>query len=232
MNARFLFVALAAVSICVPAAAAKRNYTVTSFDRIRVDGPYRVKLTTGVSPFARAEGSAAALDGVEVVVEGRTLIVRKSQSGWGGYPGKDKGPATISLGTHEITALWVNGSGSLDVSAVRGQSFNLSLVGSGAVSVDKLDVDRLNASVMGSGSARISGKAARATASARGTGALDGSALTVKDATIASEGAAVLKLVATNSAKIDARGTATVEMTGDGACTVRSSGSAVVSGCD
>ena len=232
MNARLLAYGLAAATVATAAPAADRNYTVTSFDRIRVDGPYRVQLTTGVSPFARAKGSPAAIDGVEVVVEGRTLIVRKSQSSWGGYPGKDKGPATISLGTHELTRLWLNGSGSLDVSAVRGQSFDLSLVGSGAVTVARLDVDRLNASVMGSGSARLAGKAARVMTTASGTGILDGSALTAKDATVTAEGAAVLKLEATNSAKIAALGTATVEMTGRGACTVRSSGSAVVSGCD
>ena len=232
MNARLLAFGLSAASLPAAGAAADRNYTVTSFDRIRVDGPYRVQLTTGVSPFARAKGSSAAIDGIEVAVEGRTLIVRKSQSGWGGYPAKDKGPVTISLGTHELTRVWLNGSGSLDVSAVRGQSFDLSLVGSGAVSVGKLDVDRLNASVMGSGSARLAGKAAKATTMASGTGSFDAAALTVKDATVTAEGSAVLTLAATNSAKIAALGTATVEMSGGGACTVRSSGSAVINGCD
>ncbi|HXG82131.1 MAG TPA: hypothetical protein VNJ05_10065, partial [Sphingomicrobium sp.] len=75
--------------------AAKRNYTVTDFDRIRIDGPYQVSLKTNVAPFARATGSQAALDGVSIEVQGRTLVVREGKNGWGGYPGENSGPVTI-----------------------------------------------------------------------------------------------------------------------------------------
>src|SRR5688500_18035622 len=89
----------------LPAAAAppqaQRNYSVTSFDRIRVDGPYQVQLRTNVAPYARAVGAPRALDAVDIKVEGRTLIVRARSSGsWGGYPGEAHGPVTIELGTH------------------------------------------------------------------------------------------------------------------------------------
>ncbi len=91
---------------------------VTDFTRIRVDGPYSVKLTTGVPPSAKATGSSAALDAISVDVEGQTLVIRKNQSGWGGFPGDNPGPVTIAVGTHDLTAIWLNGSGGLKVDAV------------------------------------------------------------------------------------------------------------------
>ena len=57
------------------AAPASRNYSITSFDRIRIDGPYKVELRTNVSPYARASGSPLALDGLSIGVEGNTLVV-------------------------------------------------------------------------------------------------------------------------------------------------------------
>lgn len=233
MATRFHFslaLALAAM-LAGHAAAADRSFTITGFDRVRVDGPYKVRVTTGVSPFARAKGSPTALDAISVSVEGRTLVVRKSQSSWGGYPGESAGPVEITAGTHGITTAWLNGSGALDVNAVRGQSFDLALVGSGTVSVGRLQVDRLTVGVSGSGSARLGGEALLARAVVRGTSSLDGSALTAKDATIGAEGAAVVKLVATGTAKIETQGTASVEVEGRPSCSVRASGSAVVTGC-
>ena len=76
-----------------PADAATRNFGVSGFDRIRVDGPFRVKLATGVAPFATATAnSAGALDGLAIDVQGRTLVVRSNRKSWGGYPGEAAGP--------------------------------------------------------------------------------------------------------------------------------------------
>ena len=70
-----------------PAFAATRNFTVTSFDRIRVEAPYQVTLATNRSPFARAEGTATALDAVDLRVEGRTLILRQRRNAGSAGPG-------------------------------------------------------------------------------------------------------------------------------------------------
>jgi hypothetical protein len=229
-----LVAAAAATSALAPAApafAAERNFSVTGFDRIRVDGPYRIVTTTSVAPFARASGSPAALDGISIEVQGRTLIVRRNRSSWGGFPGTSPGPVEISVGTHELTTVWMNGAGSLSIDAVKGMSFDLSIQGPGSVSIGRLDVDRLKVGLTGAGSAVLGGKAAQATTIVRGTGSIDGSALTVKDVTIGAEGSSVVRLAATWTAKIDVMGTAIVELAGRPACTVRASGSAVVSGC-
>ena len=100
---------IAAIAAAAPAAAAERSFTVTGFDRIRVDGPYMVRLTTGVSPYARAKGSPSALDGISVEVQGQTLIVRKAPGSSGGFPGETRGPVEIAIGTHELSRAWLNG---------------------------------------------------------------------------------------------------------------------------
>lgn len=217
--------------VAAPAQAAERNYSVTSFDRIRVEGPYKVKLRTGVAPFAVANGSPAALDRVSVGVQGRTLVVSTSASGWGGYPGSSPGPVEIEVGTHDLSTAWVNGSGSLSIDNVRGLSFELALQGSGSAAVGKADVDQLRIGISGSGSATVSGKSTRLTAIVRGTSSLDAASLVAKDALVGAEGPSDVRVVASATAKIDARGASTVAVGGNPACTVKAEGSAVVSGC-
>ena len=215
----------------VPASAAERSFTVTGFDRIRVDGPFRVSLATGVAPFAKASGSAAALNAVSVEVQGHTLVVRKSPSGWGGYPGESPGPVEITVGTHDLTAAWLNGAGSLAIDKAKAQSFDLSVQGAGSVTIARLTADKLRAGIAGSGSAAVSGNAAEVRAIVRGTASFDGSGLSSKDATIGAEGTSVVKLSASNSAKVDAQGLASIELGQRPACTLRVHGSATVSGC-
>jgi hypothetical protein len=227
----FLTAVLSASLVAAPATAATRNFGITGFDRIRVDGPYKVRLATGVPPSATASGSAAALDRVAIEVQGRTLIVHPSKSSWGGYPGTDVGPVEIRIGTHELDSVWLNGSGVLAIDKVKGLSFNLSVEGSGAVWIDRADVDQLKISVAGTASATIAGKAAMTIAVVRGISSLDASGLVTKDATIGAQGAATVKAEVTNAAKVDGSGPATITLTGRPSCTLRVSGSTTVNGC-
>ena len=223
--------ALMFAAIASPAAGADRNYSVTSFDRIRLEGAFKVRLTTNVAPFARATGSQEALDGVSLDVQGRTLVIRSNRSSWGGYPGRQPGPVEISVGTHDLSAAFLNGSGSLAVDKVRGLTFELAIQGAGAANVANVDVDQLRVGVTGAGSTTLAGKAPKMTATIRGSALFDASALATKDVVIGAEGPVIVKVNATSSAKIDANGTSTVELTGGAACTVKASGSVTVTGC-
>src|SRR5437763_17180832 len=98
----FLTAALAMLPLADPAGAATRNFGITSFEKVRVEGPFKVVLTTGVAPFARATGSSAALDRVAVEVRGNTLVVHSNLSSSDGYPGQNLGPVAISIGTHDL----------------------------------------------------------------------------------------------------------------------------------
>lgn len=231
MSLRLPAFAFAALAFALPASAAERNFMVTDFTKIRVDGPFSVKLTTGVAPSAKATGSSAALDNLSVQVEGQTLVIRKSQSGWGGFPGDNPGPVTIAVGTHDLTAIWLNGSGGLKVNSVRGPSLDISLVGAGSVAIDKVAVDHVGAGLSGSGSVVLAGTANEAAATASGTSALDAHALTVKNATIGASGAGVVKLTATNTVKVNGEGAVTVDLSGKPSCTLNVDGPASVTGC-
>jgi hypothetical protein len=225
-----LFIALIALA-SAPAGAATRNFGVSGFDRVRIDGPFKVRLTTGVAPFARASGSAAAIDGIAVEVQGRTLVVRVNRSTWGGYPGEAKGPVEVIVGTHELSAALVNGVGSLTIDKVRGLSFDLAVQGSGSASIDAVAVDQMKVGIAGSGNIRVAGDAPQLTAVVRGISSLDASGLRTKDATIGAQGAATVKAAVSGSAKIEAQGTGSIELSGSPACTTRVQGSASVSGC-
>jgi hypothetical protein len=218
--------------IAAPAQAAERNYSVTGFDRVRVDGPYQVTLKTNVAPFARASGSQASLDGVSIKVEGRTLVVRSDSSGgWGGYPGEGRGPVTIEVGTHELANAWINGPGALYIDKVKGLSFDLAIQGSGVARVDAVDVDQLRLGISGAASSRVAGRALKLTATVRGSSSLDAEALEVRDAVIGAEGPALVRANVSGTAKVDALGLAAVTLAGSPSCTVKTQGSSTVTGC-
>ena len=222
---------LALLALAAPAAANTRNFGITSFEKVRVDGPFRVTLTTGIAPFARATGSAEAIDRVAIEMRGNTLVVHNNASSWGGYPGKDAGPVEISLGTHDLTSAWLNGSGSLSINKVKGLTFDFSVQGSALGEIGQVSVDQLSINLAGTANARLSGEAAKTTSVIRGVSNLDAAKLQVKDAVITADGAATVDATVTNSVKVNAVGPATIRLSGSPACTLQTSGSTSVSGC-
>lgn len=211
--------------------AATRNFGITDFDKVRVEGPYKVRLATGVAPFATASGTPAALDRIAIEMRGNTLVVHGSSSSWGGYPGQDSGPVEISLGTHDLTSAWISGSGALAIDKAKGLSFDLSVQGSAAAAIGNAEIDQLNVAVVGTGSATLAGRAAKMTALVRGVSSLDAANLASHDATIGAEGTALVTANVSDSVRVDGIGAVTVRLTGGPACTLRVSGSASVSGC-
>jgi hypothetical protein len=223
--------ALASLPVAAATPATQRTYSVNGFDRIRIDGPYRVELRTNIAPYARASGTPAALDGVSIKVEGRTLIVRSGGGGWGGYPGEGRGPVTIEVGTHDLSAAYINGPGALMVDRVKGLGFEMTIQGSGIASVDEVEVDQMKVGVSGAGTVRMAGRVGKLTSTIRGTSNFEADQLVIKDAVIGAEGPSTVRAQVTNSAKVDANGLASVTLTGDPACTVNARGSANVIGC-
>jgi len=226
----FLFAA-ALLAAASPAQAATRNFGITGFTKIRVDGPYKVNLATGVAPFARATGSSAALDRVAIDVRGDTLVVHPSTASWGGYPNANAGPVEISIGVHELTNAWLNGAGALAIDRVKGLSFAMSVQGSGGVEIGNVSTDQLSLSLIGSANAKVGGRAKKLTALVRGISTLDAAALESNDATIGAEGAATIDANVSNAVKVDASGNATIRFAGRPSCTLKVIGSSSVSGC-
>ena len=211
-----------------PAAALPRTFTVTSFDRIRVEAPFAVTLATGRSSFARADGPAAALDAIDLRVEGRTLILRQRRSSGGPVLA---GPVRISLGTPNLHSASVVGSGSLAIQRLTGLSVDLALGGAGSLTVEEVAADRLVASVQGSGALTLGGRVKTASLTARGAAALLAEALRAEEVTIVAEGTAEVAASARTLARVTAAGTVGVRLSGAPACELKVSGSATVEGC-
>lgn len=228
---RTFLIAVVLCTIASPAVAATRNFGITGFEKIRVEGPFKVTVATGVAPFAKATGAPDAIDRVAIETRGDTLVVHSNLSSWGGYPGRDSGPVEISVGTHDLRSAWISGSGSLAIDRAKGLSFDLSVQGSAAGAIRQVDVDQLSVSIVGSGSGALAGRAAKLTAVVRGIASLDGANLATKDATIGAEGTATVMANVSDSATVEGSGAITVQLTGKPACTLRVSGSASVSGC-
>ena len=227
----FLIAVPIALSLAAPAAGANRTFGITDFTKVRVDGPYRVTMTTGVPPFARASGSSVALDRVSIEVRGDTLLVRSTPGAWGGYPGADPGPVEVTIGTHDLSTATLNGAGSLAINRVSGLTFALSVLGSGAAQIDDVAADQFSVSLAGATSAKLAGRTKRLTAAVRGLSALDATKLSSPSTHISAEGSATIDAVASESARVDASGPATIRFAGHPSCELHVSGSTTVSGC-
>src|SRR5438105_10669204 len=214
MRTFLLSAAALASAFAAPAGAATRNFGITGLEKVRIEGPFKVRLTTGVAPFASASGSLTALGRVAIDVRGNTLVVHNNLSSWGGYPGQDSGSVEINLGTHDLSSAWLSGSGALTIDKVKGLAFDLSAQGSGSATIGRADVDQLNVSVVGTASATLAGQAAKLTAVVRGISNLDAAGLSSKDATIGAEGSATVAANVSNSATVDGPGPATGRLTG------------------
>ena len=226
------FPVLAAVTLgfATPSLGATRNFGIESFTKIRIDGPYKVTLATGIAPFATASGSPAATDRVAIEVRGDTLVVHSNPS-WGGYPGSDPGPVEVSIGTHDLTSASLTGSGSLSVDRIKGLTFFLSMQGSGASEIRDAEADQLNLNLVGTATAKIAGHAGSLTALVRGVSSLDAANLETPNAAISVDGTATVLANVTDTARVDGWGPATVRFAGRPTCTLKVQGSTSVSGC-
>lgn len=220
--------ALLILLAAAPAAAAERRYPVTDFDRIQVEGPYKVSLRTGLSSGATATGSALALDRVSVEVQGRTLRIRPNRSAWGGYPGEAAGPVTIRATTRTLAHVRVGGSGSLDIDRVEGLRLDLAVVGTSHLAVASVDADNLLVGLVGSGRITLAGKAKQLRGAFQGSGDFDGRGLSADDAQITADTAGSVAVRAVRTAKVNARGLGDVEILGSPACTVEALGAGTV----
>jgi hypothetical protein len=212
------------LAAAAPAAAAERAWSVTDFDRVQIEGPYEVTLVTGRPSAARGLGSAQALEGVIVEVQGGQLRIHRNPSAWGGYPGAGAGPLRIEVSTRDLRGATVIGAGRLAIDRVRGLRAELSLSGSGRIEVGRLEADTLFLGLVGSGAIRASGTARQVRATIQGSGDLVAADLVADDLTLTAETAGRVAITARRSAKVRAGGSGDVEIGGSPACTVTALG--------
>lgn len=225
------FLTIAALACVLPgtsASAAERRYSVTSFDRVRVDGPMDVTIATGIAPGAKAEADAAALDGVTLTVDGQTLTVRRRMSASGSRDAGPRRPVKITLGTPVLRAATVNAGARLTVDRMVAQRIDLAVNGSGTLLVGAIDADQLVNSVTGAGSMTLAGKAGRARFLVTGPGSYDATKLIANDLFVSADGTGEVRVAARYTADIVSNGLGNVTVAGTPACRVKATGGGAV----
>jgi hypothetical protein len=225
---RFLALFLLAVSTPLPADAAPRNFSVISFDRIRVEAPFDVTLVTNKAPFARAEGPAAALDTIDLRVEGRTLILR--QRGGSDQSGKG-GSMRISLGTPDLRTATLIGGGRLSIDRMSAMAVTLGLAGPGQLKVSDVRAERVDLIAAGSGTVDLAGTVKKGVLAAQGSIVLDAAGLKADELVIQATGSSEVRASARRSVDVAASGGATVALQSPVACLQKVTGAASVSNC-
>lgn len=211
-----------------PAKAEDRGFSVTDFDRIEVDGAYDVSVETGKSPSARATGSGAGLDRLQLEVRGRTLRIRMSRVNGVSWRSDPIVPPKVRIGAPGLRDAILRGSGTLSISKMRSATIRLLQIGSGSLSVGALEADRLFANQAGSGMMTLRGKALIGALSLEGSGQLAAAGLSVTDLTLSSRSAGAGKVIAVRTAKVTSSGSGAVDVLGPAACTVTATGSGEV----
>lgn len=219
--------ALFGLVAAAPAASAQesRSFMVTGVDRVRVDGPYDVRVVTGVASSAKVEGDRDAVQRLMVRVDGGTLVVTAStDSSLGGR----RGSATPTLVTITvpiaIRAALINGGGRLSVDRMKGQRVDLSVNGAGTLRVDAIDAGELAATLTGTGMMTLGGKAARATFGSYGAGSIDAAGMMANDLMVQSGSSGNGSFAARFTARVTTSGLGEVVVAGQPKCVVSGSG--------
>jgi len=225
---RILAALLALAAFATPAYAVDRRLSVTDFDRVVVEGPYRVRLVVGRPSSATVSGSLAALDRLTVDVQGQTLRIRRNRSAWGGAPGADSGPVTIELSTRRLRSARLVGPAQLDVQGAAGLNVQFTVEGSGTLRAVNLNADNLALGLIGSGRIEIGGRAGVLSGDFQGTGTVDASTLDARDANVTNTTSGDVLLSVRGPAAITNNGVGDVRVAGAPVCTIDGLGAAQV----
>jgi len=228
------FLAMPLFALAVPAHAEERTFAIGSFDRVRVEGPFRVIVTVGASPAGSASGDARTIGNLDVHVDGTTLSVRAGTSGWGEQGGAGGSAApVIRVATPALRSIVTIGAAQVRVAgaAWRGQRLDVSLTGSGSFAAPSIDADQLVATVLGSGTMTLGGRAARVRLTTSGTASVAAAALVANDLIVRLDGNGTIDAQARYTAAVTSTGLGGVTIYGKPACTVRAdAGGPVVCG--
>lgn len=206
-------------AIAAPAGAAERSVAVTTFDRIRIDGPFEVQLITRATPNAKISGDARVLDLVSVRVEGGMLVVRAERGGWGERGRAHGGTPAIRVQTRDLRSVSVIGGGRLTVMGpVTAERVDLAVTGAGSLVVPALAAGQVTATLIGTGQLTLGGTARTARLVGNGAGRIAAEGLTAGDVTVRTEGTTSVGVTARFTAAAYSTGLGPIEILGRPEC--------------
>lgn len=205
----------------VPAGAADRSVAVTNFDRVRIDGPFAVTLTTRASPNASVSGDPRVLDNVAITFDGGTLMIRRNAAAAARAP-KNLPAPTVTLSTRDLRSAGVVGGGILTVAGpVAGSRIDLTVTGAGTIAAPELAADQLVATLIGTGELKLGGTARSARLLANGAGAISADGLVANDALVRTDGSTAVTVTARYTATASSTGLGPITILGKPDCKIR-----------
>ncbi|MFL9840375.1 DUF2807 domain-containing protein [Sphingomonas sp. ST-64] len=221
--------ALATVAAQSPATE-RRTVMITAFERMRVDGPFVVKVTSGGPPGAVIAADRRAAQQIGIRNIGGQLVIGARDAGFEGWNASD-GPATILVSARDLRAVTINGGGRVEVDRLRGQRVDLGVNGAGTLTIGTLDADQLAVTLTGTGAIALNGGLARtARFNTHGAGSIDAVGLSVNDLTVNSQSAGDSRFTARYTAAVSTLGTGAVRVLGNAACRLAGPGPAQCAG--
>jgi hypothetical protein len=213
---------LACLVIAAPASADQRTFLVTSFDRVRIEGPYNVQLVVGGSPLATADGDGRTIDNLDIRVDGGTLVVRPALNQWAEGGADQAAAPVIRLGTPALRSATLIGGGQLRISgAVKAQQLDLRLTGSGALAATGIAADQLSVTLLGSGGVTLAGQASNAQLMTSGPGSIAAAPLATRNLIVRLDGTGETVAMASSTAEVTSTGLGQVTVYGRASCTVK-----------
>ena len=225
---RLALALLSLLALGAPARAADRPWPVADFDRLVVEGPYRVHLVVGRPTTARASGTRLGLERVSIESNGQTLRIRPQRNVWGAEAGADPGPVTIELTTRTLRSARLLGPATLDVEGAGGLNVDFMVEGSGTLRASRVAADTLSLGLLGAGSLEVAGTAKTLRGQFQGTGNVSAATLAAEAATITTNTVGNVALQVNGRAEISAYGLGAVTVGGRPACVLSGPGVAQV----
>jgi hypothetical protein len=207
------------LGIPTAASAAERKLFISSFERIRVEGPFRVTVATGRSPTGSVTAESRQLDRVEVRLEGTTLVVRSPIEK---TAVSNPQPITVALGTPVLTGATVIGGGALTITGGKAPRLDLSVTGAGELTLTAANTEQANATVIGNGRIALAGRAGKARLLINGAGRIDAAALEAGELVVRVDGPGEALGRARYTASVTNAGLGRVAIAGTPKCTIKS----------
>lgn len=222
-------------AVLATAEAAERRFTLSAFDKVRIEGDVAVEITSDSAPFAMASGDPRALEALSVKVQGGTLYIRRARSAELTERRNRKAVPDalplVRLNARAVQSLTVLGHGSARIDRLAGMRPSATMDGNGSVEIGSVTADAMAINVNGSGSLMVGGTAGSARAVMLGEGAIEAGGLTLGALDFFGEGPVRARLAVNGPARIAVKGDADVQISGTPVCTIRQSGiNAIVCG--
>ncbi|MFN3728013.1 MAG: head GIN domain-containing protein [Allosphingosinicella sp.] len=201
-----------------------RDFQVGPFETVSLAGSHNVIVTVGGAPSVRAEGDTAALERLDIRVEGGELRIGTQR----GTTFRGPGQVTVHVTTPSLRGAEIAGSGDMQVSALQTQRFTGEIAGSGNLTLQQLQAETAEFDIAGSGNIRAVGRVRQAKVGIAGSGNAELPGLHAQDADVSIAGHGNVNMHATGAARVSIMGSGNVAVTGGARCSVSKMGSGEV----